>query len=85
MFCVQAKFDYDATEDAELSFRKGDRFVYLESDPRGWGKGVINGKRGWFAISFVQVVPEDELCDPEESHDSNDCLPQHHQVRTVFR
>ena len=54
---VRALFDYKGQTAAELSFTLGDIFYYCASEPRGWAKGEMNGKRGWFPASYVEPAP----------------------------
>lgn len=58
---VRALFDYTAQTQAEISFSVGDEFFYCETNPRGWAKGQIKGKRGWFPVTFVEAVEQKKL------------------------
>lgn len=54
---VRAKYDYDASEEDELSFRAGDVITQLSSeDDQGWCKGKLNGIEGLFPAKWVESV-----------------------------
>lgn len=54
---VQAKYDYVASEEDELSFYAGDIITQLSSeDEQGWCKGRLNGKVGLFPAKWVDPV-----------------------------
>lgn len=54
-FCV-AKFDYAATAPNHLSVKRGDliEIVNKTGDERGWWKGLLNNKTGYFPKSYVK-------------------------------
>eukprot|EP00698_Gefionella_okellyi_P023236 TRINITY_DN786_c0_g1_i1.p1 TRINITY_DN786_c0_g1~~TRINITY_DN786_c0_g1_i1.p1 ORF type:complete len:887 (-),score=215.12 TRINITY_DN786_c0_g1_i1:55-2715(-) len=52
---VKASFDYDASEEGELSFKEGQVFgVVSQPEPEGWWEGELGGKRGQFPSNFVE-------------------------------
>jgi len=52
-----ALYDYDATEDNEISFKEGEKLVLLEQDDSGWWKGRnTQGQVGVFPSNFVEPV-----------------------------
>lgn len=53
---VRALYNYDATEDSELSFKANERLVVLQKDDSGWWQGELNGRVGMFPSNFVEVV-----------------------------
>jgi uncharacterized membrane-anchored protein YhcB (DUF1043 family) len=53
---VRALYNYDATEESELSFKANDRLVVLQKDDSGWWQGELNGRVGMFPSNFVEVV-----------------------------
>ncbi|KAL6056988.1 Serine/threonine-protein kinase pakD, variant 2 [Balamuthia mandrillaris] len=59
---VQALADFVAfDEDLELSFKKGDIITFRGGDNSGWAQGQNEaGKIGWFPLSFVEFVDEEE-------------------------
>lgn len=38
------------------SRKQGDRITYIEKDASGWAAGKLNGKVGWFPVSFVEPI-----------------------------
>lgn len=54
-FCI-AKYDYAATAPNHLSVKRGDRIEVLSKvgEDRGWWKGSLNGKTGFFPKSYVK-------------------------------
>mmetsp|Transcript_4766 Transcript_4766/g.16769 ORF Transcript_4766/g.16769 Transcript_4766/m.16769 type:complete len:619 (-) Transcript_4766:1277-3133(-) len=71
---VRALFDYEGTSEAELAFSFGEVFTFVEMDPRGWAKGEKDGVRGWFPLSFVEVV-ESEPVVTRRSRGMTVCAP----------
>ncbi|XP_028411995.1 protein kinase C and casein kinase substrate in neurons 2 protein-like [Dendronephthya gigantea] len=54
---VRAKYNYDASEDDELSFQVGDIITQLSGeDGQGWCKGRLNGVEGLFPAKWVEAV-----------------------------
>ena len=54
---VRAKYDYEASEDDELSFHVGDIITQLSGeDGQGWCKGRLNGIEGLFPAKWVEAV-----------------------------
>ena len=54
---VRAKYDYEASEEDELSFKVGDIITQLSSeDGQGWCKGTLNGVEGLFPAKWVEPV-----------------------------
>ncbi len=43
---VRARFDYNALEQGELSFKENDIITVLDDSSDGWHKGQLNGKTG---------------------------------------
>lgn len=50
-------FDYDATEDDELTLHVGDIVTNIDQADGGWWTGELNGKEGLFPENFVEVIP----------------------------
>ncbi|ESN92034.1 hypothetical protein HELRODRAFT_90064, partial [Helobdella robusta] len=57
----QANYDYTATEACQLSLKQGDLVAILSKvgGARGWWKGRLNGKVGYFPSGFVVESDED--------------------------
>ena len=54
---VRAKYDYEASEDDELSFHVGDIITQLSGeDGQGWCKGRLHGVEGLFPAKWVEAV-----------------------------
>lgn len=51
---VRALYNYDATEDNELSFKANDRITVIQKDDSGWWHGELNGQIGIFPSNFVE-------------------------------
>lgn len=54
-WCV-ANFDYAANQPNQLSLSKGDRVAIINKagDSRGWWKGQISGRVGYFPCAYVE-------------------------------
>jgi len=46
--------DYEAQDDVELSFKKGDIINWKGSDDSGWSQGELRGKVGWFPTATTE-------------------------------
>jgi len=53
---ARADHDYTATDDSELSFKKGDIILIVGEDPSGWWDGELNGIAGQFPQTYVTVM-----------------------------
>jgi len=54
---VVALYDYEATEEGELTFAEGEKIMLLEQDDSGWWKGRnAKGVVGVFPSNFVELV-----------------------------
>jgi len=54
---VQVDFDYDARDSAnELTIRKGDILVLINTDDADWWEGEMNGQTGFFPKNFVKKI-----------------------------
>lgn len=51
---VRALYNYDATEDNELSFKANERITVIQKDDSGWWHGELNGQIGIFPSNFVE-------------------------------
>jgi hypothetical protein len=49
-----AMYDYDATEEGELTFKQGDAITVLEQFENGWWSGELRGQAGVFPVNFTK-------------------------------
>ncbi|KAG8137548.1 hypothetical protein E2320_004783, partial [Naja naja] len=57
---VRAKFNFQQTNEDELSFTKGDIIHVTRVEEGGWWEGTHNGKTGWFPSNYVREVKSSE-------------------------
>ncbi|MEQ2160677.1 Rho guanine nucleotide exchange factor 7 [Goodea atripinnis] len=53
---VKARFPFQATNEDELCFSKGDVICVTRQAPGGWWEGLLNGKTGWFPSNYVREL-----------------------------
>ncbi|XP_030635451.1 rho guanine nucleotide exchange factor 7b isoform X2 [Chanos chanos] len=53
---VKARFNFQQTNEDELSFNKGDIIHVTRQEEGGWWEGTLNGKTGWFPSNYVREV-----------------------------
>ncbi|KAI2660587.1 Rho guanine nucleotide exchange factor 7 [Labeo rohita] len=53
---VKARFNFQQTNEDELSFSKGDIISVTRTEEGGWWEGSLNGKTGWFPSNYVREV-----------------------------
>ncbi|XP_067112938.1 rho guanine nucleotide exchange factor 7a isoform X2 [Osmerus mordax] len=53
---VKAKFNFQQTNEDELSFSKGDIISVSRQEEGGWWEGSLGGKTGWFPSNYVREV-----------------------------
>uniref|UniRef100_A0A8D0CGC5 Rho guanine nucleotide exchange factor 7 n=1 Tax=Scleropages formosus TaxID=113540 RepID=A0A8D0CGC5_SCLFO len=53
---VKARFNFQQTNEDELSFTKGDVIHVTRMEEGGWWEGTLNGKTGWFPSNYVREV-----------------------------
>lgn len=61
---VRALYDFAASEQDELDFKKGDIIAVLESVYRDWWRGSLKGRTGIFPLNYVEILADptpDEL------------------------
>ena len=51
-------YDFDAGNSDELTLRIGNMVTDCMPYEQGWMVGVLNGKRGIFPSSFVQIISQ---------------------------
>uniref|UniRef100_A0A8C2IKB3 Rho guanine nucleotide exchange factor (GEF) 7b n=1 Tax=Cyprinus carpio TaxID=7962 RepID=A0A8C2IKB3_CYPCA len=61
---VKARFNFQQTNEDELSFNKGDIIQVTRQEEGGWWEGSLNGKTGWFPSNYVKEIKgsETEYC-----------------------
>ncbi|KAG8452112.1 hypothetical protein GDO86_004053 [Hymenochirus boettgeri] len=57
---VRAKFNFQQTNEDELSFSKGDIIHVTRLEEGGWWEGTYSGKTGWFPSNYVREVKSSE-------------------------
>mmetsp|Transcript_9470 Transcript_9470/g.13046 ORF Transcript_9470/g.13046 Transcript_9470/m.13046 type:complete len:514 (+) Transcript_9470:59-1600(+) len=70
---ARAVFDYDATEENELSFKEGDILLITRTDDSGWWVGKLDGKVGLFPGNYCELL--DESAAPEAPVESISASP----------
>ena len=50
-----AIYDYEASNDTELSFYEGDKLTILQKDDSGWWYASCKGKEGFVPANYVQI------------------------------
>lgn len=90
-----ASYDYDARDDEDLSFKKGDRLVVLDQSDGDWWKARLQsgGKVGYTPSNYLApaltIQAEDwyhgqiKRQDAEKLLGSNDCLPGTYLIRVA--
>ncbi|XP_065121313.1 rho guanine nucleotide exchange factor 7-like isoform X1 [Paramisgurnus dabryanus] len=53
---VKARFNFQQTNEDELSFNKGDIIQVSRQEDGGWWEGSLNGKTGWFPSNYVKEI-----------------------------
>ncbi|KAL3878305.1 hypothetical protein ACJMK2_030668 [Sinanodonta woodiana] len=54
--CARALFNYDAKDNGDLTFKKGDSILLRKQIDENWYHGELNGQHGFFPASYVQVI-----------------------------
>lgn len=71
---VRAMYNLSATEEGELSFRKGDVITVLEQVYRDWWKGILYGKIGIFPLNYVTPISDVSPKQAQIEKESEDLL-----------
>uniref|UniRef100_A0A8D3DCH1 Rho guanine nucleotide exchange factor 7 n=1 Tax=Scophthalmus maximus TaxID=52904 RepID=A0A8D3DCH1_SCOMX len=53
---VRARFNFQQTNEDELTFDKGDLIGVTRQEDGGWWEGMLNGRTGWFPSNYVREV-----------------------------
>ncbi len=53
---VKARFNFQQTNEDELSFNKADIIQVIRQEEGGWWEGSLNGKTGWFPSNYVKEI-----------------------------
>ncbi|XP_028168327.1 endophilin-A isoform X5 [Ostrinia nubilalis] len=54
--CCTALYDFDPENQGELGFKENDVITLINKVDENWFEGSLNGKQGYFPISYVQVT-----------------------------
>uniref|UniRef100_A0A8D1ZJU6 Rho guanine nucleotide exchange factor 7 n=1 Tax=Sus scrofa TaxID=9823 RepID=A0A8D1ZJU6_PIG len=57
---VRAKFNFQQTNEDELSFARGDVIHVTRVEEGGWWEGTLDGRTGWFPSNYVREVKPSE-------------------------
>eukprot|EP01084_Bolivina_argentea_P051980 95529_1 len=69
---VVAAYDYDATDDTQLTFKEGDTIIVLEEDEGGWFLGRLqDGTEGYFPSTYIEQNDSNDN-DNDNSSKNND-------------
>lgn len=89
---VRAIHDYNSTESACISFRKGETLRVYERHESGWWDGVNSKhKRGWFPSNFVERIdtsgpsPSRRVSSRENMYQSGSSLTQEEEEEQLPR
>ena len=53
---VKARFNFQQTNEDELTFTKGDIISVSRQEEGGWWEGTLGGRTGWFPSNYVREV-----------------------------
>ncbi|KAK7602825.1 hypothetical protein V9T40_006799 [Parthenolecanium corni] len=53
--CCTALYDFDPENPTELGFKEGDVITLMNRVDENWYEGYLNGRTGYFPVSYVQV------------------------------
>uniref|UniRef100_A0A8C6Z6U8 Rho guanine nucleotide exchange factor 7 n=1 Tax=Nothoprocta perdicaria TaxID=30464 RepID=A0A8C6Z6U8_NOTPE len=75
---VRAKFNFQQTNEDELSFSKGDIIHVTRVEEGGWWEGTLNGKTGWFPSNYVREIKSNG--DPPKGFDTSAISKSYYNV-----
>ncbi|XP_076602841.1 rho guanine nucleotide exchange factor 7a isoform X3 [Chaetodon auriga] len=53
---VKARFNFQQTNEDELTFTKGDIISVTRQEEGGWWEGTLSGRTGWFPSNYVREI-----------------------------
>lgn len=65
---VKALFDYEASDEGQLSIKAGTVLELLDDSNPDWWEGELNGRTGYFPKDYVELVQPNL---PQTAHPSN--------------
>ena len=65
---AKATFEYEATDDDELTLHVGDMIEVICEVEDGWWRGSLNGTVGLFPSNFVELVNEKDVGQAKDKH-----------------
>jgi len=58
---VRALYDFQGSDDAELSFNVDDKIIIIFENEDGWYYGDLKGKKGFLPSEYVEMCSESEM------------------------
>ena len=55
-FAAKALYDYDATQDDELTFKEDEIIDIVRKNEDGWWEGVIGDRHGLFPGNYAEEI-----------------------------